>query len=352
MSERAREGDRGVALQISVAPGDLPHARHTLPHQLRQWARQVDEVVFTLDLGSDGGYRDRDRVEGPGGLEELLTGLCADHPHARVVRVDHTRQARDEVGRRLFGGAAIPLTDCYGKVVYAYFFGLLATRHRYVLHIDSDMLFGGGSETWVAEARRLLSERPDVFSCAPLPGPPSDRPLRRRVAAGHAGSPLSRARSRNAVPFASPGLEGPALRFSRLSTRDFLLDRSVFDDGALAMGAHRARLSTRLAALVRVSAPRGRSGCEPAESLLSRALTARDLMRIDFLGSAPGMWSVHPPLRSEAFYRALPDLIRRIEAGDVPEGQRGDYDLNDSMVDWSGARAQLRRRRWRGWSTR
>ncbi len=31
-----------VTMQISLAPTDLPTARHTVPHQLRVWADQVD----------------------------------------------------------------------------------------------------------------------------------------------------------------------------------------------------------------------------------------------------------------------------------------------------------------------
>ena len=59
------------------------------------------------------------------------------------------------------------------------------------------------------------------------------------------------------------------------------------------------------------------------------------------------MWSLHPPYRSEEFYRELPGLIERIENGDIPEAQRGDYELNDSMFDWSRARRRsMVRRLW------
>src|SRR5438874_10221326 len=46
---------RAVTLQISLAPNDLPHAVHTVPHQLRQLAGQVDEIDPTLDLHRSGG---------------------------------------------------------------------------------------------------------------------------------------------------------------------------------------------------------------------------------------------------------------------------------------------------------
>ncbi|HEY7976458.1 MAG TPA: hypothetical protein VID72_14010, partial [Ktedonobacterales bacterium] len=79
------------------------------------------------------------------------------------------------------------------------------------------------------------------------------------------------------------------------------------------------------------------------EEILSRLLAQRRLLRVDVLGDAPGMWSLHPPYRTAAFYQRLPELLAQIEAGDVPEGQRGAHDLNGSMIDWSSAQAP----RWR-----
>ena len=82
-----------------------------------------------------------------------------------------------------------------------------------------------------------------------------------------------------------------------------------------------------------------------AEDLLTKTLQRFGLCRIDMLGSPPGMWSLHPPYRSEEFYRRLPEIIRAVETGGVPEGQRGHYDLNDSIIDWTSARAALQRHR-------
>jgi hypothetical protein len=55
------------------------------------------------------------------------------------------------------------------------------------------------------------------------------------------------------------------------------------------------------------------------------------------------MWSLHPPYRSEAFYASLPELVGRVESGDVPNAQRGEHDVHDSMVDWTS----VRKPRWR-----
>jgi hypothetical protein len=39
-----------TTLQINLAPTDLPHLIHILPHQIRQFGAQVDEILLTLDL--------------------------------------------------------------------------------------------------------------------------------------------------------------------------------------------------------------------------------------------------------------------------------------------------------------
>jgi hypothetical protein len=58
------------------------------------------------------------------------------------------------------------------------------------------------------------------------------------------------------------------------------------------------------------------------------------------------MWSLHPPYRSRDFYDRLPELVQRIERGDIPNDQRGDHDFNSSMVDWSEALSALAQNRW------
>jgi hypothetical protein len=313
---------RSVTLQINVAPTDLPHAVHVLPHQLRQWSDQVQEIVFTFDLHrtAHGGRFGDGWEERYQPMRQLLDGLCREHAHARVDAVDYDPQTVREVAETLTGGSFIPAKDTRGGPFYSYFYGLYAASNDLVLHLDSDMMFGGLAQTWVAEARTLLADNTDVLACDPLPGPPaSDGQLRTQSAPRFRHSSL-------------------AFRFSKLSTRLFLLDRARLRERLLPLELRGpdsllSRVKTRLHGNPPYVAP---------ELVLSEAMVAAGLSRVDFLGADPGVWSLHPPYRSEAFYRELPLLIERIERGDVPDGQRGDYDLNDSMFDWSGAR----RRAW------
>lgn len=316
---------RGVTLQINVAPTDLPHAVATLPHQLRQLGDQVEEILFTLDLHrtAHGGRFGEAWEERRGPMQELLQGLCRGYPHAHVCTVDYAGATMRDVAESFLEAPVMPAKDTKGAPIYPYFYGLYSARHDLVFHLDSDLMFGGGSQTWVREARELLEKREDVLACNPLPGPPMATPT---------------LRGQSASRFKHDSL---AFCFPSLSTRLFLLDRERLRDRLLPLELQGPlRLASHLKARMHGNPP-----YRAAELMISDAMVRTGLVRVDFLGAEPGLWSLHPPFRSQEFYRALPDLIKRIEAGEVPEAQRGDYDLNDSMLDWSAARRRARLRR-------
>jgi hypothetical protein len=310
-----------VTLQVSLAPTDLRTARHVVPHQLRQWAAQVDEILFTVDLHrSPSSPVEPWRRQLPG-LRRLIEEWCAMYPHARWAEVDYRPGTMTEIAAAFFGGQPVPAKDYRGAAFYAYFYGLFAARHDHVLHTDSDMLYGGGSPQWLAEALTLLDECPKVLACNPLPGPPTrDGTLR----------------SQALQPFP---YRSPAFQAAHLSTRVFLLNRNHFRQrvGALRLGPPRRYDAVR--ALIDGNPPN-----RSPEAIVTQAMVRRGLIRIDFLGEVPGMWAIHPPYRSERFYQRLPSLVQEIEAGEVPEAQRGCHDINDSLVDWTGAQRSLAKR--------
>src|SRR5882724_3636225 len=173
MTSQERAGTMSVSnpvtLQISLAPTDLPHARQILPHQLKQWGGQVDEVLFVVDLHRSRGKFAEGWDERLPGLRRLIEGCCLTHAHARSIDVDYAEETKAAVEASFFSGHAMPAKDYRGAPFYAYFFALFAASRDHVLHLDSDMLFGGGSQTWMEEALHLLETRPDVLACNPLP---------------------------------------------------------------------------------------------------------------------------------------------------------------------------------------
>jgi hypothetical protein len=303
---------RKITLQISLAPTDVRHARILLPHQLRTWGAQVDEVLLVVDETPGRGARfgdgaARDKPE----LDALIETLRGGDPKVRRVNVDDAPDVTRAVARRFFGRDDMPANDFRGGPFYAYMYALHAAEHDLVLHVDADMLFGGGSDRWVAEAAEILEHRPDVLACNPLPGPPS------RDGMLH-----------NQPYVIDPEIAG-AYRFHRISTRVFLLDRRRLLDRVVPLPLRpRPRLRSALTAVA------GRHPLVLApEDLISHAMQRAGMVRLDFLGRPPGMWSLHPVVRPEAFFAVLPTLLARVERGEVTDAQRGHYDIHPSMLE-------------------
>jgi hypothetical protein len=298
-----------------MTPIDLPHAVHIVPHQLRQWGDQVDEILLTVDTRRSAGKSAQDWEERLPGLRQLIDDCCASYSHARRLDVDYGSQAQEAVASRFFGGQPVPLKDFRGTPIYSTLFALSTAKNDLVFHLDSDMLFGGGSTTWVSEATHVLDRRPDVLACNPLPGPPTaDGTLRSQV--------LER------DPMGPAAYRSPAL-----STRLFLMDlsrlptlKTVKVTGLQAWGA-------------RIE---GSPTFDGLELMISQAMASEGLIRVDFLGEEPGMWAVHPPWRSATFSQRLPSLVEEIEQGRIPEQQRGCHDIEDCMVDWTDVRPSRR----------
>ncbi len=304
-----------TTLQINLAPTDLPHLIHILPHQIRQLGGQVDEILLTLDLHQSRGRFGAAWKERLPGFLQFVEEQAATHPTIRIHEVDYSPNTVRTVSEQFFGGASIPPKDCIGGPFYSYFSGFSNARHDYIFHVDSDMMFGGGSQTWIAEARRMMEVRPEVMVCNPHPGPPTpDGRLRSQILTPE--------------PYASV-----AFRADHINSRLAFFDRR--------------RLISQLTPLPLLQAPLFRrwqarlEGNFPymlPEQILSFSVRRGGYLRIDFLGEEPGMWAIHPPYRNAIFYERLPLLIQNIEQGELPDGQLGDHDMNDSMVDWSSVR--------------
>lgn len=280
-----------------------------LPHQLRVWAGQVDEILCVLDLKRSWGRFRGDR-SGELALREAVDWACAPYTHARSVVVDYGRDRRRHLARAFFGGRSIPAKDFRGGPFYSYFFAVDAASHDLVFHTDSDLLFGGGSRSWIADAVRLLNELPEVLICSPFPGPPTaDGKLRQQ--------------SGTTAP-----MEFPAVSFDHVTTRVFFVNRRSLL--ALAPLVRRKKFHGRRN---RVRAFVGRTSVyDLPERLLSDAMEARGLKRLNVLGSSPGMWTLHLEDRSPRVLAQLQELVRRVETDDVSEEQRGYYDVQESML--------------------
>ncbi len=316
-----------VSLHISLAPRDLRHARAILPHQLRQIGGSVEEIVCTIDtLGRPPAELGDEFAE----LAALAEQLSAAAPLHIVRVVDYSPARRATLSRQFFRSGSIPRQTYRVGPFHAYFDGWLATTRPYIFHLDSDMLIGGSAAGWIEEAISLLSADASVFTCTPLAGPPRDDFC------------LAQPARQLATPRGAHALAG-------MSTRIFFLDRDRLLQPQPKLPLSRATLRGQLRGWVERTSPYALP-----EDIISSHMQRLGQHRVDFLGRAPGCWSLHPPFRNTEFYRRLDEIVHRVETGDLPDAQRGDYDLNESVIDWSDARAAIAGNRWwrRLWKSR
>jgi hypothetical protein len=314
-----------ATLQVNLTPADLAHAAHTVPHQLRQLGRQVDAVLLSVDLGPRAAADALATDARYASLRDWVDTLRRDHPQVAgivVHQVDYSPAAVRLVADTLFGGRSAPATDFRGRPIHSYLQPLLAAGTPWVLHLDSDMFLGGGSPTWLAEAQTALGSDERYVLASPYPGPPR---------------PDGRVLRQPGAEYVEPA---PAVLIPNMSSRVFLAHVPTFVERLAPLPLLRAPLKGRLWTLRQPNPP-----YEKLELMVTRRMVVRGLRRIDLLGRPPGMWSLHPPYRSDAFYERLPELIARVESGDLPEEQAGDFDLGDCVLDWSDARRAIRRER-------
>jgi hypothetical protein len=328
------------ALQINMYPFDLKHVVHCLPHQLRVFEDQVDRIHLTVDgrAASAGRYKSDNFDQAARELYCFLKSIQAQHPKLEVDVVDYSAEARELVSTTFFRNSptVYPQKAFDGGPFHVYFWGIAQANARYVLHMDSDMLFGGGSQTWLREATELLAANPKAIFVAPLAGPP------RFDGVINAGTDQFMPGLRVAIEPKVLSNDPITVEHQTVSTRIFMIDMQHFAESLASLVIERPSLKRRIRSLAFNHDP----SSMPAEEVLSRALINNGMTRLDFLGSGTGLYSLHPVYRSAEFYANLPNLIDRIERGDIPDAQRGDYDINQSMQDWTSAhraRAPLKR---------
>jgi hypothetical protein len=291
-----------VALSINAARPDVPFLDATVRHLVRMCRFPFVERVLVVDTSPP----DR-RYERQGALASLeeLRSACATLREAdvvdRVVDVDYAPARVREITTKHFGRPLRHTHDFRGYPTYGLLFAYERARGDYFLHFDSDMLMHQAPGfSWIEEGIRLLRARPQIVTVTPLAGPPTpDGSLRQRV-------PYERDPDGFYV-------------FQHFTSRKFLVERRRFD-AFLPLASRAVSWRRRLAGLLT-----GKSALERWEALVSERMIVTGTTRADV--AAPSAWTLHPRDHGPAFVAALPSIIARIEAGEFPPAQAGDYDL-------------------------
>lgn len=305
-----------ASLKISLSPRDLRLLYHVLPHQINYWNDSIDEILLVLDLH---GYNLKEDQENIQKIYNLVETLSSTFQKIRMIEVDYSLESEKLISNAYFGGKHIPAkTHRYGPY-FSYFFGIYHTKNDFVLNIDSDIFFGGYNPEWIEQAIELIQNKKNIITCSPHPGPPrEDGKLRRQVGE-------------------TDKSELKKIIFNSMSSRVFFINKLDFQERICPIPIKLAKWPLLIRAILR-----GKPIYELPEDTISDLMRRKKLKRVDFLGSSNGVWTLHPPYRNEEFYAKLPSIIRMIENDNIPLEQRGDYDLNDSMVDWEDARELIK----------
>jgi hypothetical protein len=306
----------GVTLKISLSPRDHQYIKHLLPHQLSVWYNQVNEVLIVFDLHGYNTVGYQDIIKD---IELFVNTLKHDYPVINLVQVDYSPEARKAVSKAYFGSKRVPLkTHRYGPY-YSYFYGIYKARYNYILNTDCDMFFGGHNPNWTKQAIELMQDDDTIITCSPYPGPP---------------------RKDGKLMDQAGEMDDSALKktiFKSFSTRIFFINKQLFIKNLCPLPIRTAQFTTILKAIIR-----GNPIYMLPEDVITAIMVNKGLIRIDFLGSNDGIWSLHPPFRNHQFFRDLHKLLTDIETNNIPDAQRGYYDINDSMINWEDARAQIK----------
>jgi hypothetical protein len=289
-------------LQINVTESDLPVARHVVPHQIRRLGPGAASVLVAVNRNAPAGT--------DAAFEAFLAALGDLHPAVEIHEVDLGAVKVRAVADTFFAGARYGLTDWKGTPIHAYLEPLLAVTTGYYVHLDADVLLGGDVPPWPAAAMAEVARRSDIAVATPLGGPPTTPP------SYQAG----------ATP-TTVACGGVAYLMPTHTTRVFLAP-SPHHDPLLPLTP---RPPSSPAASMRGRLLGNAVATDLLEALYTDAMARAGRRRLDLLGSPDGAWSLHLDHKSAALADALPGIIARVEAGDIPDGQRGHYDLNDSL---------------------
>ncbi len=304
-----------TSLKISLSPRDRRLLPAMLNHQIEFWHQQFDEILLVLDFH---GYDTDEYQEDINSILTLIETLKNSFHNVRLVYVDYSEEAKRLISDEYFSGKEVPeKTHRYGPF-YSYYYGIYHTSHDYVFSIDSDIIFGGKNENWVKEAIEILEDK-SIFTCSPLPGFPTDSGNLKRQKGKIDNSDLRK------------------VTFNHMSTRLFFFSKKTFKEQICPLPIKLAKWPLLMRALLRGVPP-----YELPEDTISEIMLQKGLKRVDFLGTGEGIWTLHPPYRNDEFYEKLDQIIDDVKNNRIPEEQKGDYDINDSMINWEGERQKIR----------
>jgi len=283
------------ALVINVSRGDVPTLNRTLPHLLTTHKFSFAETIVVVDgLPAQGRIA---RTYRQYSLEQLLDALRSVKSQGyefRQVFVDYSPEVIHRTMYSWFGTAEVTIRCAGGTPIYAFLYALDQAKSDYRLHLDSDMIiYDPGPSSWVDAAINILQTHREVMFVNQHFGPTDDD-------------------------------ERFALKKTQeFSTRCFLFSMSKLRDGFLPVTPEKHPIFKRIAYRLE-----RRSPYLALEQMIAAHLRVAKMYRCD-LDASHG-FNVHACDKQIFTSHRAENIIRRIEAGDVPDEQMGKDNLESS----------------------
>lgn len=266
---------RMFAIATNVCPADDWRIKHTVASWLRTWGRDdVTEILIVVDREPPTG-RIAELHGGNGSnarLDEALADLQETDSRIRVIELP----PKDKLSRTLarWFGRDRPMRCQAGTPVAAFVYAIDQVQSNRLMRSDCDMVFY--DDGFLMQANRVLDQGIDLVE------PP-------RLTADAPSKPQA------------------------VSTRALILDRKNLTK-SLPIKAHRLDWPRRIHRYLR-----GRSTYLAFEQMLDREVR-EGLLTYKPLETEYG-YSLHIPRRCDFLTRDIDAVIKRAEAGDVPESQ-------------------------------
>lgn len=290
-------------LSINICLTDLPFLSHTIPHIVKSCRYPFVERMLVIDTAPmKGRYRNNSSLPNMIELEKAAQELVNQGYIDTVVKVDYKPKVLISIIKKHLGHSIWETHDFRDAPIYAYLYAYEVAQGDYFLHFDADMLlYQAAGYNWIEAGIEYLKKYPEILTVTPLPGPPDKN--------------LNLKQQEVSYKYDLRGF----FTFKEFTARRYLLDRRRFDD-CLPLPLSYISWKRRLASyLTRHSA------LERWEGMLTNKLLASKYIRADI--ASPKAWTLHALEHGTKFLELLPDIITRIEQGDYPAGQTGDYDL-------------------------
>jgi hypothetical protein len=271
------------------------------------------ERVLVIDTAPLSG--DKIGRQGIGTMEELRKNtqfLLEKGIIDKIIEINYNSEYRNQVYQKHFGFPLKQTHNYKGYPILGTIFTIEEPNSDYMLHFDSDMLLYQQPDfNWIEEAMKLSEKHPEIMSFRPLTGPPSA----------------------DGTLYQQKNYQDDAdgfYKFKFFGSRVYLINKKTFDKLLplpIIWRPYRQKffnnLPNKLKTLLNYTFDKGK--LDSWEIMVSKKLENSEFWRGVLADQRA--WTLHPKDRSPAFIQALPDIIKRIEAGEFPEGQAGHYDL-------------------------